>query len=152
MIWLLLVVFLLLMVGGCIGLKKDKDDGWWGAILIGGVASLLLLIILSVITVCNSVEFVKLKAFYQANSRNYEIAVDETASYLSEESFRQALIDGSIEKFELAGYVSDRISEWRDAANRYNIAIANMKYFDSTIFFGVLYPDELRDAKLLIID
>ena len=100
----------------------------------------------------NGAGLAKWQAFYVANTQNYEIAVDETASYLSQQGFMNStFFDGSIEKFEQAGYVSERIKEWRDAVNRYNDTIARMQYYNRNIFTGVLVPDGVEDMKLLII-
>ncbi len=147
MIWLLL-----LLCAGFIAVGIIWADELWGFVVLGGGITLLLLIILPVTTMLNSADYAELEAFYQANSRNYEITVDETASYLSQQEFTQTLIEGSLEKIELAGYVSERIGEWRDAINRYNLTIARMKYWDGNIFLGTLYPDAVRDAKLLSIE
>ena len=156
MIWLIPILLLGIFLWWGLDniFKTRRADDWWNDNPLPGISLvvvLLLLIILPCVAISYSASYAKLEVFYQANSRNYEIAVDETASYLSEKDFTQALIDGSIEKIELAGYVSERISEWRDAVNGYNTQIANMKYYDSNIFLGALYPDAVRDAKLLII-
>ncbi len=152
MIWLL---FGLAVIGAVVGivLAIRRNGGDWLSLGIPcSVVAVVMLIVLPSTAIKNSADFAELDVFYQVNSRNYEIAIDETASYLSEQEFAQALVEGSLEKIELAGYVSERISEWRDAVNAYNTHIAKMKYYDSNILLGSLYPDAVRNAKLLIIE
>lgn len=76
----------------------------------GAFPTCLLLIVLPVVTWCNGETLYNLQAFYEANVRNYQIATDETASYLSEGEFVNKLVAGSLEKFQQAGYVSEIIS------------------------------------------
>ena len=68
-----------------------------------------LLVLIPLWTMINGEGLAKWEAFYSVNSQNYEVAIDETASYLSTEEFTATLVEGSIEKFKLAGYVSERI-------------------------------------------
>lgn len=153
MIW---IVFGLLVAGAVIGSVLVKmggvDSDWLFLQVPCVILAFVVLIVLLIATAANSAGFVALNTFYQANSQNYEVAIDETASYLSEEGFKQVLVEGSIEKLALAGYVSERLREWRDAVNTYNTGIAKMKYWNSNIFLGVLYPNEVMSAKLLIMD
>ena len=124
-----------------------------GAVL-GVLFALALGIIIPLVTLANGSGLAKWQAFYSANAQNYEIAVDETASYLSADQYvEHALIpiEGSIERFKLTEAVSTRIAEWRDGVNKYNLTIASMKYFDGNIFTGVLVPDAVQDMKFLII-
>ena len=158
MIYLLLGLGIGLIILGVVGLTRTKtwDDGsgWVVPFVLGILCTFPLLIIIPGYILANGSGVMKWQAFYEANSRNYEIAVDETASYLSTEKLiEQALIpiDGSIEKMKLADSVSTRILEWRNAVNRYNNTISSMKYFNRNIFTGVLVPNEVEDMKLLII-
>ncbi|KKN02649.1 hypothetical protein LCGC14_1115590 [marine sediment metagenome] len=158
MIYLLLGLGIGLIILGVVGLTRTKtwDDGsgWVAPFVLGILCTFPLLIIIPGYIFANGSGLMKWQAFYEANSRNYEIAVDETASYLSTEKLiEQALIpiDGSIEKMKLADSVSTRILEWRNAVNRYNNTISSMKYFNRNIFTGVLVPNEVEDMKLLII-
>ncbi len=168
MIYLLLILFIGLILWGTLhnygeptiwkwqrdGKGKRYSDTGSGentAIAIGTFLLIILLLISSIWAINNGEGLAKWQAFHDANVANYEITVDKTASYLSEEAFTNTLIEGSVEKWQQAGYVSERISEWRDAVNEYNLTIASMKYYNQNIFTGVLVPDGVEDSKLLII-
>ncbi len=137
--------------------KKEEDscsDGATACIFMGCAFSLVVGLICMCFILSNGSGLRKLEAFYTVNALNYETAVDRTASYLSEERFVvEALIpvEGSIEKLELTGFISSRITEWRDAVIRYNNTIASMQYWDDNIFTGVLVPDRVQGMKLLVI-
>ena len=47
--------------------------------------------------------------------------------------------------------MGERLAEWRDEVIEYNLTIASMKYYDSNIWTGVLFPDEVQNMKLLRI-
>ena len=129
--------------------------GEWVSIIVPSIALFVLLLTTTIVLVNNANGLAQWEAFYDANSRNYEIAVDRTASYLSEQAFvERALIpvEGSIEKLEQGKYVSERIAEWRNKVNQYNTTIASMQYYDNNPIFGSLVPDEVQDMKLLIIE
>ena len=102
-------------------------------------------------TLSNANTLAKLEVFYEVNSQNYEVAIDNTASYLSQEQFTGSMVDGSVEKWQQAGYVSERIKEWRNAVNDYNTQIASFKYYDSNLFTSNVVPNRVQDFKFLII-
>jgi len=131
--------------------REELSGGEGGCICFGLLFTIILLALVIWIPIANGSGLAKRQAFYEANALNYEITVDETAAYLSQEDFVDKLVSGSIEKIEQAGYVSERIKEWRDAVNGYNTAIASMKYYDRNIFTGLLVPNEVQDMKLLVI-
>lgn len=155
MIWLLALVFVGLIVWGIVRIVKrwscGDDEGEWFAIVFGGVLLLIFVLIIGFWTMANGAGLAKWQAFHEANTKNYEIAVDETASYLSADLFKDVLIEGSIERFKLTESVSARIAEWRDAVNTYNTTIASMKYFNQNPFTGIMVPDGIEDMKLLVI-
>jgi hypothetical protein len=161
MIWLIVAPFVVMIIWGIVKDIQyhrqknhhhgDHDDVDMLYALFFGFAVLFTLI-LSLWTLNNYNGQAQWEAFYEANSANYAVAVDKTASYLSSEKFVSgALVEGSIEKFQLGPVVSDRIKEWRDALNEYNTTIASMKFFDSNIWTGVMVPDEVQNMKLLVI-
>jgi len=152
MLWLIcgLCLALALFFGWLAG--KTKNDDWGGIAVLFTMVATCLVVFVPTISIANSNGLAKWQAFYTANTQNYEIAVDETASYLSQDEFaKNTLIDGSIERFSQAGFVSERIKEWRDAVNEYNTTIASMQYFNRNVFTGVLVPNEVEDMRLLII-
>jgi len=159
MIWLVIVLFLAFVVWGVIQKIRNREgrsrEGEEAAIILGLIFTLVFSIWLGLWTMQNGAGLMKWQAFYEANSINYAITVDETASYLSAEKYidYEALIpiEGSLEKIRLASVVSDRIVEWRDSVNEYNRTIASMKYFNRIILTGIMVPDGVEDMKLLII-
>jgi len=152
MIWLTLVIALGLFIWGVILMREDDMSmGGMFACIIGGLLSLVLLIMLPCTILDNGSTVAEMKIFRDTNTNNYQYSIDETASYLSEDTFTNSLVNGSIEKMQQAGYVSERIKEWRDSVNAYNTKLASLKYYDSNIFMGVLYPNEVQDMKFLVI-
>ena len=166
MIWLFGLLSLIPVIWGILhwrggftkASKKDRHtrvgDGESAAIIVASIVTATFYVIVGLQTLTNYNGLAKWEAFYEANTKNYEITVDRTASYLSEQTFVEGAlipIEGSIEKIKQAGYVSERIIEWRDAVNDYNLTIASMEYFDSNLIFGSMLPDRVQDMKLLII-
>jgi len=151
MLWLICVFFLIMAVFGFWMADSQGGDSWHWLTGIGLTLGLSLLLILPSCGLRNGAGLAEWQAFHYANSRNYKITVDETASYLSQEQFTAKLVEGSIEKLKQAGYVSERIKEWRDSVNEYNTTIASMQYFNRNVFTGVLVPNEVEDMRLLII-
>lgn len=153
MILLLGLVFLgLILWGGIRGFtRRSRGEGESVAVVIGAILLTVMSIICPIVALQNGMNLMQLEAFYTANTQNYEFAIDETASYLSQEEFTDVLIEGSLERLKQAGYVSERIAEWRDAVNEYNLTVASMQYFNRNIFTGVLFPDGIENMKLLII-
>ncbi len=149
MIWIFPAIVVALAVV-CFCYARIDDDFIGGGVFLS-IISLFFVGLLLWIMVANGSGLMKWQAFYQANTQNYQVAVDETASYLSEEEFVDVLVGGSLEKFKLAGFVSERIVEWRDAVNEYNSTIASMQYFNRNIFTGTLVPDGVEDMRLIII-
>lgn len=127
---------------------KEACDGF--AIILG-MLGLTLTIIGVVSTLKNGETIAQLKAFYSYNTVNYSIVVEKTASLLSTSEFENRIVSGSLEKLQQAGFVSEKISEWRTAVNQYNLDIATLKYYNDNIWTGVLVPDEIEDLRPLII-
>ncbi len=153
MIWLLFILGIGLIILGVI-LCKNNDDSMGGvfAVCFGVVISITLLVALPIETMTNGSDVAEMKTFLESNTQNYQYSVSETASYLSIDTFKEGvLVEGSIEKLQQAGYVSERIKEWRDSVNEYNTKLASLRYYDSNIFTGVLVPNEVQDMKFLVI-
>lgn len=135
--------------------REPKEEEDWNSYDVMFVVCLAAVIMGSAIIfpwqVSNGRGLAEWQAFCEANTYNYEYAVDETVSYLSVKDFTGVMVEGSIEKLEQAGYVSERIREWRNAVNQYNTTIASMKYYNRNILTGVLVPDGIEDMRLLII-
>ena len=152
LIWFAVLIPIAVVLWGFLHKHDYCDFGEDFAKVFGSVLTVVALGVLVGCTISNHVGLVKLQNFYEYNSVNYEITIDKTASYLSQEQFLEsAIIEGSIEKMEQAGYVSERLKEWRNAINDYNETIASMKFFDSTIWFGSLVPNDIQDMKPLIV-
>lgn len=144
-----IVIPIVLHKKGKIDMDEDIEHfiGWMLCIF-GGVALLLVCIIAPISHGATAAEYT---TFYETNNLNYGIAVDETASYLSQETFENQFIAGSLEKVGLAGFISERIKEWRDDVNQFNLNLARYKYYEDHPFLGVLYPDTPDYLKTLVI-
>lgn len=118
---------------------------------LSGLFATIALIAIPITTVYNGATLAELQVFDEANMANYGMTVDETKALLSLEAFSNSLITGSLEKFEQSGYVSERIKEWRDVVNTRNTKVASMKFWDSNILFGIMFPDAVQDMHSLII-
>ena len=92
-------------------------------------------------SISNQLQLASLEAFKTSNLGNYETAAELTEALLSEDSTYTYLVDGSIERFEQSQVASDRIREWRDAANRYNVELARMKKAKANMWIGAVYPE-----------
>ena len=144
MILLLWIPVIFLIVYGTIKSKNgDYNVSTDGTIqqTIGIVLAFVLSLVLIVEPISSGAKVAEYEAFYRANYDNYGVAVDETASYLSTDKFEGYLIDGSIEKLSQAGYVSERIKEWRDEVNKFNINISRYRYLSTHPFIGILKPN-----------
>ena len=151
MLWLIALVFLGLVVWGIATWGRGNSDRQGLAVGLGGLCLIIVSLILVSSTFANGETLAKLQAFYEVNAQNYAIAVDKTSALLSTEKFTSQLVAGSIEKFQVASIVGERLAEWRDEVIEYNLTIASMKYYDSNIWTGVLIPDEVQNMKLLRI-
>lgn len=149
MVYLGLLAAILAVVVGLVFEKKAPGMFWLAGV--GALVTGVLIVVLPVVTWQNGAKVYRLQAFFESNAGNYQVAVDETASYLSEEEFVNQLVAGSIEKLEQSTYVSERIKEWRDSVNAYNLTVAGLKYWDDNPFTGVLVPDSIQDMKLLLM-
>lgn len=152
------VIWGILHWGGKFG-KKDRNRSYGDeestAIIVGITCLIIFTLIVGGITIGNNVQVAKHQAFYDGNTRNYEVIVDRTASYLSKQTFIETAlipIEGSIEKFNLTKDLNNRLLEWRNAVNNYNLSIASLKYFDNNPLFGSMIPDSVQDMKLLVIE
>ena len=137
---------------------ENEGDAWsylpsghWAKLIIGCILAFAMLLVSLIEPVQHGACLARLKAFYEVNNANYGYAVDETASYLSQEDFEQQIISGSLEKMGLAGSISERIMEWRDQVNDYNISYASYEFYSNHLLFSPLYPDIPDDMKQLII-
>jgi len=128
--------------------RKDKEGFLWTGIVTG----LIFLAICIGAPLHSGAAVARYSTFYETNNINYGIAVNETASYLSQEKFENQLIAGSIEKFQQAGYVSERIKEWRDSVNGYNLNLASYRYYSENFWIGVLLVDLPDTVKTLVIE
>ncbi len=154
MIWLAVLIIPFIMFG-CEWLfwNRTKGDRWVFAAF-GFLGLAIGVCVVGGWAITNYVSYPQHRAFYEVNSQNYAVTIDETSALLSQEKYiSEALIpvEGSIEKMELAKTVSERIVEWRDAVNRYNRIVASLQYLDNNIFFDCMIPNDVHDLKLLSV-
>lgn len=139
-----------IIIGVIFGCWRNREGGWI-IFFVGIIAAVALLLCSIIIPIGTGVALARMEAFYEANVQNYEVAADETASYLSTEAFQALLMAGSIEKIELADEVAARIVEWRDAVNQYNNKLASFTYYNQNLWVGTFYPTPPDYLKMLKI-
>jgi len=127
---------------------RDLPGGILGSSIVLAVALFLLTLI---IPLCGISDRISLETFYYDNFQNYGTAVDKTASYLSEEEFVSSLLAGSIEKLEYAGFVADRILEWREEVTHYNRGLRSYRYWQEHFLTDILFRDVAEDLQSLVI-
>lgn len=92
-----------------------------------------------------------LESFYNTNVVSYQIAVDKTTSYLSQDKFADYILYGDIEKQQLATSISDRIAEWRDSVVVYNQVLKAYQLYQDNFVTGIFYPKLDKELKYLEI-
>ena len=149
-----LLVGLILCIRGLRRATGCSKDDWWPGVVILAICLLTLLITLPLNYADNSVRIAELKAFSEANIQNYATTVTETQAILSEEEFTDKLVSGSLEKTEIGQSISQRIMEWRDAVNAYNIEVAHKQRIRTIwIYPGWIFiPPEVNELPLLTIE
>lgn len=131
----------------------DSNNGWWFGFVFALVALLTVTLTVAAIYTSNATRIAELKAFEEVNIQNYATAVTETRVILSSEEFMGKVVAGSLEKTEVGKSISQRIAEWRDEANKFNIEVAG-KQITRTLWFypgWMIMPAEVNDLKLLTI-
>lgn len=147
-----LIPILVILIIWCIVLcNTGHEDTGMPLSVLSSVFLFCFVLVLVIVIPTNVGESIKLQTFYTTNTQNYRITIDKTAAYLSDDEFVGKLVSGSVEKLQQAGYVSERLREWRDEVNDYNATLANMQYWRRNSFFGILYPKRVMELKLLII-
>lgn len=127
-------------------LKKEKGDAEWAAILLGFFILLLpLSLFLFSIQVSNGMGIARWEAFYDSNVANYAITVERTKTLLSAKEFEGKLIAGDIERMQQAGFVSERLKEWRDSVNEYNSTLKSMRWVRSYFWLGPVVMPRIPD-------
>lgn len=154
MILLFWIPLIGLIVGGIYLARKFSGDGeelGWFLGILGSFLAIIFLVICVFQPLWSGMRVAQYTTFYETNHHNYEAAIEDTSSYLSSEEFTGMLIAGSIEKFELAGYVSERVKEWRDEVNQFNLDIARYRIYSTHLLTGVLHPELPDHVQPLII-
>lgn len=146
----------LLLISAVIFLKKyqwDSNSGWWFLLIFSAVGLLIVVIATPAVYASNAIRIAELKAFQETNIQNYSTAVNETRAILSGEEFIGKMIAGSVEKTELGKSISERVREWRDAANANNIEVVEKQKVRTLWFYPgwMIIPAEVNDLKLLTI-
>ena len=111
----------------------------------------LLLAICCIFYMGNLSDRAEIEATYYNNIQNYQVAITETTTYLSQDEFISQLIAGSIEKTNLGEQVATRIAEWRNTVNNYNIQYNKYKAMSDNVFTGLFYPKLPDDLRMLTI-
>jgi len=151
------VIFLAVFVFCIFGIVRNRDNydktGWYLGIIWSAIVLVTLLIAVPCAYAGNATRVAELRAFSESNIQNYATAVEETKVILSKEEFTARLIDGSLEKTNVGQSVSQRIIEWRDAVNAYNLDVAHKQRMRSLwVYPGFLImPSEVNDLPQLTI-
>ena len=93
-------------------------------------------------------------AFEQGNKQAYQYTVDETESIMTvytTETDKALLLEGSIEKFQIATEVSLRMKELRDKVEKYNNDLAYLEKMNSIPIVSWAYPDT-GDLKYIVLE
>lgn len=152
---ILAAAFATMIAGGIIGCKRAEryhDDGYI-AMVVFGTMLLTVLVGAWIIVGTNNVMYIeRWRVFRDYNAQNYAAAVEETRVILSEKTFTQAFVEGSIEKTQVGAELSKRIAEWRDSVNRYNSTIASMRAVRNNFWLGsFIMPEIPPDLRPLVI-
>lgn len=131
--------------------KKTFSRPVSNGLFISVVGSLLIIICCIPVYMQKLGERAQLEAIYYNNIQNYQTTITDTTAYLSEDEFVNQLIAGSVEKINLGEQIAQRISEWRDSVNAYNIQFNTYKTMSGNIFTGILYPKLPSELKMLTI-
>lgn len=136
-----------------IGWLGNKENTTVVGVVLTVFFGFVLLLTTIIVPLSNQTRLQEMGAFYIVNSRNYEMAATKTQVILSEQRFIEGAlipVEGSIEKFELADQVADRLVEWRNAAIRYNDDLAKFRYFHDHLLMGAYYPEPVGLKQLII--
>lgn len=150
------IIFLALMIGCIVGLKKSdsySNEGWWIGTVFSGLILIIIIIVALVAYAANATRVSELKAFRDVNVQNYSVVVAETRAILSSEEFIDKMVEGSLEKTGTGQSIADRIKEWRDAVNQYNIEVAGKQRTRSLWLYPgwLIMPPEINELALLTI-
>lgn len=118
------------------GHKSRMDEGEGAAIVFGSILLGLFLIVFAFSRAINTVGNQRLGLAYSTALQNYETTLNETKNLLSSTSSSGTLIDGSIEKMQLASTVAERLKELRDIGNRLNNIVVSKNYWSHEWLFG----------------
>jgi len=83
----------------------------------------------------------EMEAFQSHTLSVYEMTIDETRGLISVDASSATLVDGSIEKIEIASDVASRIIELRDKVESYNRDLAYIGRMDNIPIIGFIYPN-----------
>ena len=143
------LAIVMVIIGALLWERREELPG---CLISAGIAILIIsAFVFPIVLMLNTEKIASLKAVYVANYQNYGIAVDKSVALLSAERFEASLIAGSIEKFQQAGFISERIKEWRDEINEFNKALSILRAYDTNIWTGVTVPDIPDDLKFLTL-
>ena len=102
--------------------------------------------------VSNTGTLAEMESYYYTNADNYRFVIDETASYLSgADGATATLVDGQVERMELATSISSRIAEYRDMTTVYNEALARFRRMDAGFMTTFYFPTPSEDLNFIVI-
>lgn len=146
------ILLTLFAIFGAIAWQAKKGGGILSILtIVSGVLSPLLIAACCTLYMGNLEDRAKLEAIYFNNIQNYQVAITETTTYLSQDEFINQLIAGSIEKTNLGEQIAGRIAEWRNIVNDYNIQYNIYKAMSGNIFTGIFYPEIPDELRMLTI-
>lgn len=149
-----LLVGLILCIKGLRKADSYDKEGWWVGVIFLAIGLLALLLAVPLNYAANSVRIAELKAFSEVNTQNYATTFTETRAILSEEEFTDNLVSGSLEKTNVGQTISQRIMEWRDVVNAYNLEVAHKQKIRTLwIYPGwMVMPPEVDELPMLTIE
>lgn len=122
-------------------LSVGEEEGWikWVVALVA--------VVISIASMVGGVYLLRLRgvsrleAFQSYTLSAYEATIDETRNLISVDISNATLVEGSIEKMEIASDVANRIAELRDKTEQYNADLAYMARMDGIPIIGLAYPN-----------
>jgi len=163
MFWFVAVV---LGIGGMVGFVMwmensdqpgDKVDEKSIAMKFGASALCFVLMVVSVMGgfyFDKVTDVTKMVAFQLANQQAYQYTIDKTESLITvyaSDTEKAKLVEGSIEKIEIATAVAERLKELRDDVTEYNERLAYLERMNSIPIIKIAYPGT-GDLKYIVLE
>jgi len=152
MIWIAVVCIVVGVVMAIVqGRMGFRGEGWRDLSIVWTVIWVCLVLVGVGLRMNSELELRNMIALYDSNVPNYQVAIDKTQALLSVDVIKGSLLDGSVEKTNLAVAVSNRMAEYRDAANTYNASLNEYNHFSRSFWFSFFYPLPPEYLKPILI-